>query len=76
MANLTLSDKYGIAAVLGMLVIVVVNSTLAMLIISVIGIIGGLWVMRKGEVRRVVYVSLAAFAIAAALAVYGLVQRG
>jgi uncharacterized membrane protein YozB (DUF420 family) len=74
MAHVTLSDKYGIAAALGLLIILVTNSAAVMLVLSVIGLVGGFWVLRQGEVRRVAYVSFAAFAITAAFAVYGLVQ--
>ena len=76
MANLTLSDKYGIAAAIGMMLIVLINSAVIMLVVSVIGIIAGLWVVRHSGVRRVAYVAFAGFAIAAAFAVYGLVRGG
>jgi hypothetical protein len=74
MAHVTLSDKYGIATVLGLLIIVVLNSAVVMLVISVIGLLGGLWVLRQGAMRRVAYLSFAAFALTAAFAVYGLVR--
>ncbi len=72
MANLTLSEKYAIGAVIGLLLVTVVNSAVVMLVVSAIGIAAGIWVMRQGEVRRVAFVALAGFAIAAVFAVVGL----
>ena len=73
MSNLTLSEKYGIAAALALIVMVLVNNAILMLVLSVAGIIGGFWVIRRGEVRRVAVIGFAAFLIAAGFAVYALV---
>jgi uncharacterized membrane protein YozB (DUF420 family) len=74
MPNLTASEKYGIAAALGMLLMVAVNNALLMLVVSILGLIAGFWVVRQGEVRRVAFVAFAAFAIAAVFAVLGLLR--
>jgi hypothetical protein len=73
MGNLTLSDKYGIGAALGLLVIVLINNPIVMLVISAIGIAAGFFVVSRGQVRRVALVAFAAFVIAGAFAVYTLV---
>ena len=72
MANLTLSEKYAIAAVLGLLLITLINSAVLMLAISAVGLLAGLWVVRQGEVRRVAFGALAGFAIAAVFAIVAL----
>ncbi len=74
MQNMTPSEKYGIAAALGLLVMVMINNALLMLVLSVIGLVAGFWIIRLGEVRRVAFVAFAAFAIAAVFAVIGLVR--
>jgi hypothetical protein len=74
MGNLTLSDKYGIAASIGLMLMVIINNPVVMLVISVIGIIAGFLVLRRGEVRRVSFVAFAAFVIAGAFAVFSLVR--
>lgn len=72
MANLTLSEKYAMGAVLGLLLVTLLNSALLMVLVSAIGILAGLWVMRKGEVRPVAFVALAGFVLAAVFGVIGL----
>jgi hypothetical protein len=72
--NLTLSEKYGMAAVVALMIMVAINSALLMLVLSVVGIIAGFWVLRRGEVRRVAFVAFGGFAIAAVFAVIGLVS--
>lgn len=74
MQNITLSEKYGIAAAIGLMVMVMFNNALLMLVLSVAGLAAGFWIMRKGDVRRVAFVAFAAFALAAAFAVIGLVR--
>jgi len=76
MRNLSASDKYGIAASLGLLLMVMFNSALLMLIVSILGLIAGLWVLRQGDARRVAFIAFAAFAIAAVFAIVGLVRAG
>jgi len=74
MQNVTPSEKYGIAAALGLLVMVMLNNALLMLVLSVVGLVAGFWIMRQGEVRRVAFVAFAALALAAVFAVIGLVR--
>lgn len=74
MQNITPSEKYGIAAALGLIVMTLLNNALLMLVLSVIGLIAGFWILRQGEVRRVAFVAFAALALAAVFAVIGLVR--
>lgn len=74
MQNITPSEKYGIAAALGLLLVVMLNNALLMLVISILGLVAGFWVVRRGEVRRVAFVAFMAFAITAVFAVIGLVR--
>jgi hypothetical protein len=76
MGSLTLSDKYGIAAAIGLGIVVAINNALVMLIVAIAGILAGLWVLRQGAVRRVCYVALAGFVVAAVFAVIELVGVG
>ncbi len=76
MGNLTLSEKYAVAAVLALMLMVAINSALLMLIISVLGLVAGFWVWRQGDVRRVAFVAFAGFAIAAVFGVMGLLRAG
>lgn len=64
MSNLSMSDKYALATAIGLLFMVMFNSAVVILIISVIGLVAGLWVARHGEVRRGAYVAMAACAVA------------
>jgi uncharacterized membrane protein YozB (DUF420 family) len=72
--NLTPSDKYGIAAAVGLMLMVVINSAVVMLVLSLAGLIAGFWILRRGEVRRAAFVAFAAFAVAAVFAVIGLAR--
>lgn len=74
MSSLSLSDKYAIAAALGLLLLVLFDNALLMLIVSVAGLIGGIWILRRGQPRRVAYIAAAGFAITLALAVFTLVR--
>ncbi len=76
MGNLALSEKYGIGAAIGLAVAAFINNALLMLVVSVIGILAGVWVLRQGEVRRVGYVAFGGFAIAAVFAVMQLMGLG
>jgi uncharacterized membrane protein YozB (DUF420 family) len=72
-SNLTPSEKYGIAAAVALIAMVLVNNAILMLVLSLAGIGAGIWVIRKGEVRRVAFVGFVAFIMAAVFAVIGLV---
>lgn len=76
MGNLTLSEKYGIGAAIALGIVVVLNNPVVMLVVSIAGVLAGLWVLRRGEARRVGYVAFAGFAIAAVFAVVALVGVG
>ncbi len=76
MGNLTLSDKYSIGAAIALMLVALVNNTVVMLVVSVLGILAGLWVLRQGEGRRAGYVALGGFAIAVVFAVIQLVGVG
>jgi hypothetical protein len=76
MGNLTLSDKYGIGAALGLLVMVLIDNPIVMLVISAVGIIAGFFVVSRGAVRRVGFLAFAAFVITGAFAIYMLVRAG
>ena len=74
MSKLTPSEWYGVAAAVGILLMAMVNSAIVMLVVSLAGLIAGLWLFRRGEARRVAFVAFAGFAIAAVFAVIGLIQ--
>ena len=74
MSRLVLSEKYGVAAVVALLFMTMLNSAVLMLVVSVAGLIAGIWVIRQGEARRVAFVALAGFVLAAVFAVAGLVR--
>ncbi len=74
MRNLTSSDKYAIAAAIGMLLLVLFDNAVLMLVVAILGLIGGLWVARGGEMRRVAIIAMAAFAVAAVLAIFALLR--
>jgi uncharacterized membrane protein YozB (DUF420 family) len=74
LSNLTPSDKYGIAATIALILMVVIDNAVVMLVLSLAGLVAGFWIVRRGEVRRVAFIAFAAFAIAAVFAVIGLVR--
>lgn len=76
MGNLTLSDKYGIAAAVALLIMVAINSPVVMLAVSLLGIVVGFWVVRQGQVRRVALVAFVAFVMAAVFAVISFARAG
>lgn len=74
MSKLVLSEKYGVAAAIALLFLTMLNSAVLMLVVSLVGLIAGIWVIRQGEARRVAFVALAGFVVAALFAVVGLVR--
>jgi hypothetical protein len=74
MPSLTLSDKYAIGAAIALLIMVLVDNAILMLVLAVIGLVGGVWVVRQPETRRVVWVAAAAFVLALVFAVYALLR--
>jgi uncharacterized membrane protein YozB (DUF420 family) len=74
MQSLTPSDKYAMAASIALLIMVLFDNAVLMLVVSVIGLLVGIWVMRQGETRRVAWVAAAAFMIALVFALVGLLR--
>lgn len=74
MQSLTLSDKYALAAALALLLLVLFDNAVLMLAVSAIGLFAGIWVARRGEIRRVAWVAMVAFAVALAFAVVSLLR--
>ncbi len=74
MRQLAASDKYAIAAAIGILFLMLFDNAVVMLVVSVLGLVGGLWVARSGEMRRAAIVALVAFAVAAVLAIFTLLR--
>ena len=68
------SERYAIAAVLLLLVLVLADNARVMLIISIIGLAAGFWVARQGELRRVAMVAIAAFAMTLVIAAFTLLR--
>jgi F0F1-type ATP synthase assembly protein I len=69
---LTISDKYATGAAIGLLFLVLINNSVVMLVVAILGLLAGAFVVRRGEAKRVAYVAAIAFAIAFGFAVYGL----
>lgn len=74
MPGTTRSEKYAIAAAIGLLFLILFDNAVLMLAVSGIGLIAGLWIAARGEVRRVALVAMAAFAIAAVFAIFSLLR--
>ncbi len=74
MQSLTPSDKYAVAASIALLILVLFDNAILMLVVSVLGLLAGIWVVRQGEMRRVAWVAAAAFAIALAFALVTLLR--
>lgn len=74
MKHAPLAEAYGIGAALALLFLVLFDNAWAMLIVSLIGLLTGLWVARGGEVKRVVWVATAAFGVALAFALFALLR--
>jgi hypothetical protein len=74
MSNMGLSEKYGLAAALALLLVVLVDNAVVMLIVSVTGLAAGALVVRSGDARRVALVAAIAFAIVFGFAIYNLLR--
>lgn len=74
MRDLSRSDVYGIGAALALLFLILFDNAWAMLAVSAIGLLAGLWVARQGEVKRVVWAATAAFGVALAFALFVLLR--
>jgi len=74
MKDLSRSEIYGVAAALALLFLVLLDNAWVMLVASAAGLLAGLWLARQGEVKRLVWVATAAFAVALAFAVFMLLR--
>lgn len=74
MKDVSRSDIYGVGAALALLFLILFDNVWAMLAVSVIGLLAGLWVARQGEVKRVVWVATAAFGVALVFALFILLR--
>lgn len=74
MKDLSRSEVYGIAAALALLFLILFDNAWVMLAVSAAGLLAGLWMARQGEVKRLVWVATAAFAVALAFAVFALLR--
>lgn len=68
MPPLTLSDKYGIATVVALALLILVNNAVIMLVVSAIGLAAGFYVARQDDAKRVAWIATAAYAISLAFA--------
>lgn len=74
MKDVSRSNIYGIGAALALLFLILFDNAWAMLAVSVIGLLAGLWVARQGEVKRIVWVATAAFGVALVFALFILLR--
>jgi cell division protein FtsW (lipid II flippase) len=72
--NQSASQIYAICAVLLLIVAILVNQPRVTVVVSVAGLIAGVFVLRRGDVRRVAMVALAGFAAALVMGVFALLQ--
>lgn len=57
MPALSLSERYAILTALALLFLVLLDNAVLMAVVSAVGLIGGLWVLRRGDFRRVAAVA-------------------
>lgn len=74
MKNLTLSEKYGIVAVLALFIVVLIDNPIVMLVIATLGLGGGMFVVQQGEAKRVTYVAAIAFALILGFGLFRILQ--
>ena len=72
MVKPSISEMYAIASAIALLILVLVNNPVAMLVVSVAGLAGGVFVARQGKVWRLAMVAMAGFAAVLALALVSL----
>lgn len=72
--TLSVSQIYAIGAVVLLAVVVIVNQPRLTIVASVIGLVVGAFVLRRGDVKRVALVAMAGFAAALVIGVVGLLQ--
>ncbi|MCX7706408.1 MAG: hypothetical protein N2204_00170 [Anaerolineae bacterium] len=74
MPALSLSERYAILAALALLFLVLLDNAVVMAAVSVVGLTVGLWVLRRGDIRRVAVVATVAFALALVFALVALLR--
>lgn len=63
MLEFSLSDKYALGTAVALLALILLDVPWVTLVVSVAGLIVGLWVARRGQVRMAAVAALAAFAV-------------
>jgi hypothetical protein len=71
---LSLSDKYGLFTAVALVILILLDNTIAMIVVAVIGLAVGGFVAWKGEPKRVAWISVAAFAVTLAFGVFSLLR--
>ena len=72
--NLSVSQIYAIGAAALLTVVVLVNRPEVTVIASVVGLVAGAFVLRRGDVRRVAVVAMAGFGAAIIMGVFELLR--
>ncbi len=70
----TWSEKYALAAAIVLLFLVLLDNSLALLIVSAFGLAAGLLITWRSSLKRAGAVALVGFAVAAALAAFKLLK--
>jgi|WetSurMetagenome_2_1015567.scaffolds.fasta_scaffold31450_2 hypothetical protein len=68
------SHNYPVGAIVLLTVAVLVNQPIVTIVISVIGLVAGVWVLRQGNVQRVTVVAMVGFVAALGMAVFSLLR--
>ena len=74
MRNLTVSQIYAIGAAALLIVVVLVNRPQVTVVVSAVGLAAGVFVLRRGDVRRVAMIAMAGFVAAIVIAVFDLLR--
>lgn len=69
------SERYAIAAAIGLLLLVALNNVMVMVVVSALGLAVGLIIAWRSNLRRAGVIALAAFAVAGALGIMTLLRR-
>jgi uncharacterized membrane protein YccC len=70
----SISQLYAIGAVLLLIVAILLNQPLVTIVLSAVGLIAGVWVARRGMLRRAAMVAVVGLVVAIALAVFELLR--
>jgi uncharacterized membrane protein YozB (DUF420 family) len=74
MRSQSFSHNYPVGAIVLLAVAVLVNQPVVTIVISVIGLVAGVWVLRQGNVQRVTAVAMVGFVAALGMAVFSLLR--